>query len=152
MGRDLGAFAWFASRYYHVIPESTAVYLTAGNMKKHNRAARLDAMLQGRVDTAGLIGDAGGFSLSEYDGVSLRRADPPNFRGWYERSIGPWDPSRPGTCWNALLRTSGMHIRARPRTTYINVLAELALADGLEVGHFVERCAHDLFLSARVGD
>lgn len=152
VGRDLGVFVWFASRYYHVIPDSTVVYLTAGNMKKHNRAARLDAMLQGRVDTAGLIGDAGGFSLSEYDGVSLRRADPPNFRGWYERIIGPWDPSRPGTCWNALLRTSGVHIRARPRTTYINVLAELALADGLEVGHFVERCAHDLFLSARVGD
>ena len=152
VGRDLGVFVWFASRYYHVIPDSTVVYLTAGNMKKHNRAARLEAMFQGRVGTAGVIGDAASFSLGEYDGVSLRRADPPNFRGWYERIIGPWDPSRPGTCWNALLRTSGMHIRARPRTTYINVLAELALADGLEVGHFVERCAHDLFLSSRIGN
>ena len=147
VGRDLGTFLWFVSRYYNLIPDSTIMYFTAGNMKKHNRADRLDSLFNRRTVSAGRLGDQENFKLDKYDGVILRQADQPNFRLWYEKYVGSWDPEKPGVCFNALIRTTGKQIRMRPRTTYINVYNELSLADGLESVHFVERCIHALFIS-----
>ena len=144
VGRDLGTFMWFVSRYYHVIPDSTVVYLTAGNMKKHDRAARLDALLGNKPREATVLGHAERFTLREYEGATMRPTGEADFRRWYERYVGPWEPGRPGACWNALVRTTGRQIRKRPRSTYVNVYNELALADGIEAGHFVERCVHAL--------
>lgn len=143
-GRDLGTFFWFVSRYYHVIPDSTVVYLTAGNMMKHNRAERLDALLGGNTTEAGRLAHQSDFTLAEYEGAKLRRADPPQFRAWFERHVGPWEPDRAGACWNAIVRTTGSTIRRRPRTTFINVYNELILADNIEAVHYAERFVHAL--------
>jgi hypothetical protein len=148
VGRDLGTFLWFASRYYHAIPDSTVVFFTAGNMKKHNRAERLSALFGGRATPARNLGEFESFTIELYEGATLRPSDPRGFRAWYERHVGRWEPERPGACMNGLLRTTGRQIRMRPRSTYINVHSELSLADCAETVHFVERCAHALLSAA----
>jgi hypothetical protein len=135
---------WFVSRYYHVIPDDTVVYLTAGNMKKHDRAARLDALMGKGAREATALGHAESFTIGEHEGATLRPSGQSDFRRWYERYVGTWEPDRPGACWNAIVRTTGRQIRKRPRSTYVNVYSELVLADGIEAVHFVERCVHAL--------
>lgn len=97
-----------------------------------------------RCADAVALDHAESFSLGEYEGATLRPSGQLDFRRWYERYVGPWEPDRPGACWNAIVRTTGRQIRKRPRSTYVNVYTELALADGIEAVHFVERCVHAL--------
>lgn len=144
-GRDLGTFLWFVTKYYHIIPDDTQVYFSAGNMKKHNRGERLEELFKGNFVQLGQLDSVKDFSLSEYEGSQLFRAEPPNFKEWYEKYIGEWIPNKEVVSYNALVRTTGANIRKRPLTTYINVYNELILANDNEIVHYIERAIYDLF-------
>ena len=142
VGRDFGTLFWFLSRYYAVIPDEAVLFFSAGNMLKHDRERRLTRLLAGETVAATNIGNAETFTIQEYEGKPLRASGSENFRAWYEKFVGTWDPARPGACWNGLLRISGAEIRRIPLSTLINVATSLALEDGLEAVHYVERCVH----------
>jgi len=147
VGRDFGTLFWFLCRYYAVIPDETVLFFSAGNMLKHDRERRLARLLAGKTVAATQVGEAETFTLREYEGNPLRASDSENLRAWYEKFVGTWDPTQPGSCWNGLLRISGAELRKRPLSLLINVATTLTLADGLEAVHHVERCVHSILFS-----
>lgn len=144
VGRDLHTFCWFAARYYDHLPHT--IYFSAGNMKKHNRAARLEMLITGNASSAADMEATKNFEITEHEGVKLRPATARPMKEWYEKFVGDWDSSKTAAiCYNAILRTTSEKIRRRKRCIYVNLCKELELTDGEEAGHFMERAFHSVF-------
>jgi len=144
VGRDLHTFCWFVARYYDNLPPT--IYFMAGNIKKHDRAVRIENLITGKGNNAPDLHYTADFTLTHHAGSELRLATARPMKAWYEKFVGDWDGNST-ICYHAILRTTADKIRRRKRHIYVNLCNELELADNVEAGHFMERAAYSVFTS-----
>lgn len=144
VGRDLHTFCWFVARYYDHLPP--IMYFLAGNVKRHDRATRLEKLITGKGNNASDLLDAKDFTLTHYAGDKMRPASVRPMKAWYEKFVGDWDVNST-ICYNAILRTTADKIRRRKRHVYVNICNELELDNNAEAVHFMERAVYSVFTS-----
>ena len=148
IGRDMGTYVYFVMTYYDHLPNE--IIFCPSNITKHKRKERLQKLLEdpsnnGCADIP--LGKCGDFTLDEYEGIPLVKADSRPFKTWYNTYIANYnkDMNKHGPCWNGVMRTSRSNIHKHPRRLYHNLHKQLQVADSTEVGHYIERIVQLIF-------
>lgn len=143
VGREQGTWLNYVIENYNKLP-NRILFLPAP-IDKYNRLNRGIFMLDTNPSIGDSIGPHENFTLDVWNDTPLIPAEIRPFRSWYERNVGPWDPSRGDAYWNGVMATTRERILRKPREFYVNLHRQVAIDTNTEVGHYLERSMGAVF-------
>jgi hypothetical protein len=143
VGREQGTWLNYVIENYNKLP-NRILFLPAP-IDKYDRLKRGLFMLDTKPDMGNEIGPHENFTLDVWNDTPLIPAEIRPFRSWYERNVGPWDPSRGDAYWNGVMATTRERILRKPREFYVNLHRQATIDTNTEVGHYLERSMGSVF-------
>lgn len=152
VGREMHTYAHHVAKHYDDLAE-TVIFTPADVRTKHPVRQKVLAsavrsefrcwhlQTHGQVALWQHIGDRNG---PIYQGRRLDTASPRMVRPWVMQHVGRYLSDDVPTCKYGTFITTRKLLRNTPRTTYLNVMRQLAVPEP-EAGHYCERAAQDIF-------